>query len=89
MLPARCGKCASKRLHPGRQCVRNAASSCIWHAQPRIDVSGADSTIAGPVRIRYDITLDSITQDSTHLHIVPTETQPFSGKWSKSSSGEP
>jgi hypothetical protein len=33
----------------------------------------------GPVRIRYDITLDSITQDSTQLQIPPTETQPLGG----------
>ena len=40
-------------------------------------------TITVPVQIRYDITLDLITQDLTQLHIVPTKTQPFSGKWPK------
>jgi hypothetical protein len=35
------------------------------HPIPRIDVSGTASKTLGPVRIHYNITLDSITQDST------------------------
>src|ERR1700733_15819211 len=65
MPPGRHGERGSERLHPGRQRVRHVASSCIWHAHPRIHVPGEDSTIVGPVRIRYDITFDSITKDST------------------------
>jgi hypothetical protein len=53
MPPGRRRERALERLHPGRQRVRHAASSCIWHAHPRTHVSGEDSTIAGPVRIRF------------------------------------
>jgi hypothetical protein len=87
MPPGWRGERASERLHPGRQMAWHAASVCLLHANPRIDVSGKDSTTAGPMRIRYDITFDSITQDSTQLPIVLAETQPFRRKWPKSRLG--
>ena len=63
---------------PRKGCIRAASASGTSRPAafgihiPRIHVSGQDLTIAGPVRISYDITLDSITQDLTQRHIVPT-----------------
>jgi hypothetical protein len=54
------------------------------HPIPESMFRAASKTL-GPVRIHYDITLDSITQDSTQLRIVPAATQRFGGKWAKSS----
>src|ERR1700733_4960406 len=56
---------------PRKGCIQAASAfgtsrpTASGKAHPRIHVPGEDSTIAGPVRIRYDITLDSITKDST------------------------